>query len=97
VTQQPVYRHDCKSCVFLGGHGPVEEVGRVDLYFCPNSYGGSILSRFGSTGPEYWSAPVSVLRSWDVWRDAVVAAHFKETGLETGLLRAREQGLVPGD
>jgi hypothetical protein len=47
----PTYRHDCKSCVFLGRHNG------QDLYFCEQ--GGSIptvVARFGDEGSEYTSS-----------------------------------------
>lgn len=89
---QPAHRHNCGRCVFLGIY-LVEEMGMTDLYFCSNEYGGSILSRWGSNPPEYWSMPVCVVG--DV-RMHAFGGWFEQMGLQEGLLLARARGLVPG-
>lgn len=91
---QPVYEHGCKDCVFLTAH-PTKEEGMVDLYFCPNGYGGSVVSRWGSRGSEYWSVPAKVLQDGDM-EDAVFDDFLEHTGLKKGFHLARERGLLSG-
>lgn len=46
---QPRHQHDCSHCTFLGHHG------EVDLYFCGKSRGATVIGRFSSDGPDYFS------------------------------------------
>lgn len=59
---EPVWKHDCKSCIYLGTIKPrnKEDV-PVDCYWCSNKSDTapihvSILGRFGNEGLEYASS-----------------------------------------
>lgn len=56
----PVHQHDCQRCRYLG-HTRIDNH-EVDVYHCPDSDGGSMVLRYGSEGPEYWSMLVGLLR-----------------------------------
>ena len=45
-----LFLHDCESCVYLG---PYYAYTVEDLYWCPLSP--TVISRFGSDGPDYTS------------------------------------------
>lgn len=56
---KPIFAHDCTGCEFLGqtiGGGRI-----VDLYAHPSKYPGdisrdaTIIARYGSDGPDYYS------------------------------------------
>jgi len=58
--RKPAYRHDCPDCEFLGAFD-TKEGERRDLYYCPRTEpGGSLVSRYGSEGPEYASVALDV-------------------------------------
>ena len=61
----PTHTNDCKRCQYL--HSETLEGQTVDWYRCPKrggtNIGDSIIGRFGSEGPEYWSMPASVIES----------------------------------
>lgn len=64
----PKYEHDCTSCEYLGSYtydAPlVQGTERLtaDLWCCPTCVGGpSLIARYGSNGPEYASAPISIV------------------------------------
>lgn len=46
---KPRYKHDCKSCTFLGF------LQEFDLYTCPQGNFPTIVARFSSKGPDYFS------------------------------------------
>lgn len=56
--EQPVHKHDCNSCVFLGNYVLTRETSTdtLDLYYCPNEP--TVVARFGSDGPDYSSGLV---------------------------------------
>jgi hypothetical protein len=57
------HQHDCARCRFLGR---VRINFRdVDWYHCPGIMGGSVIGRYGSAGPDYWSAPVDAVARMD--------------------------------
>lgn len=43
------YKHDCDRCVSLG------EYKGMDLYFCQESFGPTVVARYGDDGPDYKS------------------------------------------
>lgn len=46
---KPRYKHDCKSCTFLG------LLQEFDIYTCPQRGNPTIVARFSSKGPDYFS------------------------------------------
>lgn len=53
---KPLYKHDCNKCIFLGSVFDVLNKVDADLYCCPMEVSGpSILVRYSSDGPDYWS------------------------------------------
>jgi len=57
---KPRFTHDCDSCRFLG----IVDIndGRHDIYVCETSLlGPTLIARFGNDGPEYCSAPYSLV------------------------------------
>lgn len=67
-ANQPVHKHDCDKCVFLGRHRDVARRNdrRYDLYYCPSDFGGAptVLARFGEDG-EYYSGMFGNVESLD--------------------------------
>lgn len=56
--QKPLYRHDCKDCIYLGS----DEI--RDYYFCieHSAYdSGTLIIRLGNYPGDYFSMPVKVL------------------------------------
>lgn len=56
--QKPLYRHDCKDCIYLGS----DEI--RDYYFCieHSAYdSGTLIIRLGNYPSDYFSMPVKVL------------------------------------
>lgn len=50
----PTHIHDCNDCTF---HGTQTIQGRaVDFYTCDDT----VIGRYGSDGPEYWSTLASI-------------------------------------
>lgn len=89
----PRYTHGCEHCVFLGDCGLVDR-GVADLYFCSNSYGGTLLSRWSSNPPDYWSVPATLLDESTEEQPAFVR-WVDSTGLRLAADRARKRGLLP--
>jgi hypothetical protein len=61
---EAMFTHDCDKCIFLGHMTLVTPtVGKCeyDLYWCPES--GSVVSRFGNEGGDYYSCQRGE-RSW---------------------------------
>lgn len=50
----PAHRHDCDSCAFHGTRNVGDK--KVDFYTC----GDTVIGRYGSDGPEYWSTLASI-------------------------------------
>lgn len=63
------YQHDCDACIPLG------EFGKFDLYACKagGSLGTSYIARYGSDGPEYASAPHSIVERCYIGSDRLSA------------------------
>lgn len=69
----PKYKHDCDQCHFVGNisyPGPLSDgsapLTNADLYYCERAesdMGGSVIARHSSDGPDYASAPVSIIKS----------------------------------
>lgn len=55
------HEHHCLGCVYLGSI-QVEGHGQVDWYRCGNG-NGTLLGRYGSDGPEYWSMPERIIET----------------------------------
>lgn len=51
--QGPRHQHDCSGCTFLGRNG------NEDVYFCDHV---DLIRRYGSSGEEYHSLPISIVR-----------------------------------
>lgn len=50
---KPIYKHDCRSCVFLGRY--VDCYGeKFDLYFCDTAVK-TVIARYSDDGPDYCS------------------------------------------
>jgi hypothetical protein len=45
----PRYKHDCKACQFIGC------LQEFDIYACPQGGNPTIVARFSSKGPDYFS------------------------------------------
>ena len=43
------YKHDCKACTYLG------QLREFDIYACPQAGNPTIVARFSSKGPDYFS------------------------------------------
>ena len=69
------WHHDCDECVGLFTEGG------EDWYVCPRSLGGgSLIARYGDEGPEYWSAPLSILAE-RVLEGAMLRAYAMARGI----------------
>jgi hypothetical protein len=57
---KPSFTHDCEKCVYIG-----TTIGSnlQDWYFCRGCDGGTLIARYGSDGPDYWSSPVCMIQS----------------------------------
>lgn len=57
MNMAPLYEHDSECCTYLGRHlqeeGPYR--GLYDLYYCPQMGRPTILARWSSSGPDYYS------------------------------------------
>lgn len=75
------YKHDCESCV------PIGRYHHYDLYFCPQEMldAPTLIARFGSDGPDYWSQLVQIALYSDVPKEPVFLY---------ALRCAQEKGLV---
>lgn len=74
-----VHKHDCTDCILLGG---TADAGRVyDLYFHPGD-DPTVVARYGSDGPDYYSglrdAANSKVLALAAWR-AVTEGHLHVT------------------
>lgn len=54
----PKFQHDCTACAFLGHYHD------HDVYLHGWPLHQSVIARFGDDGPDYASAPLSVVESW---------------------------------
>lgn len=67
LEDEPLYKHDCDACRFLGRYtydAPLIEGTQemaVDLYVCPQHGRPTVLARASSDGPNYSSFPLSIL------------------------------------
>jgi hypothetical protein len=52
---EPLYKHDCDRCIFLGNEEVDGEAG-LDWYICPGD-APTLICRFGDDGPNYSSYP----------------------------------------
>ena len=77
ATMEPKHKHDCEDCILLGVDGV------HDFYFCKNCDGGTLISRYGSGGPDYRSMPVELIKA------QATMFHGRELGvaLQLALLR----------
>lgn len=55
-----LYTHDCDKCRYLESDY-VEGHEMVDWYVCVDHFKASLIGRYGSDGPDYWSMPVSLI------------------------------------
>jgi len=55
------FKHDCKMCIFLGPESKDGDpiLADYDVFYCTGT--GSLVIRFGSNGPDYWSGKPSEL------------------------------------
>ena len=57
---KPRYTHDCDRCLFLG------QLGDRDWYYCAEQIGGgSVIGRYSSDGPDYWSMPLNMIKAYN--------------------------------
>lgn len=82
MTDQPLYEHDCTSCVFLGNFE--SEGDKYDLYYCPGGGYPTVIARYGSEGSHY-SSGIEIART----------GHCPHLG--EALRRAREREFEVGD
>jgi hypothetical protein len=63
-AREPIWIHDCDECEWLETD---YELG-LDYYLCepPRARAGSFIARYGGDGPEYWSAPLDMLRGGQI-------------------------------
>lgn len=56
------YEHDCKDCKFVAV--VALDGGLVDCYVCSRvgPLGRSVILRYGSRPPQYWSSPINQIR-----------------------------------
>lgn len=90
----PTHEHDCDACKFVETYELLGQDGMtvhtVDLYYCgsrTSGLGSSIIQRFSSDGPDYWSMPASLVPDPDLkaryWGDIAeerrphIEAYFK--------------------
>lgn len=72
---EPKFRHDCDACIFLG-RLELRGLLQADAYFCPREFfGGSIVLRHGSDGPDYSSMAIKLIpgdddQVWQTWNTA---------------------------
>ena len=56
-----LFEHDCDECRYMGRFVSDSDEGAWDLYYCPRQIlDGSIIARFGSSGPDYVSIPLKI-------------------------------------
>lgn len=80
---EPVYKHDCHACVFLGRYHS------HDLYICqPGEPVGTIIARHGNEGPDYGSGMEFGARPMRSGTDF-------DRVMRTAYLIAHDLGMVP--
>lgn len=57
----PMFEHDCKSCIFLGG-GSLESNPEIwyDYYYCSQGVRPTVIARYSSDGPDYLSGVYNI-------------------------------------
>jgi len=53
MSDEPLYQHDCKACRFLGSLTKDDKA--MDLYFCGEEPGSTVIARYSDEGPDYSS------------------------------------------
>ena len=56
MRTEPLYEHDCDACVFVGGSNL--EGTEYDYYYCPRCDEGTVIARYSSDGPDYYSTSI---------------------------------------
>jgi len=57
ILSGPEFIHDCQKCIYIG-----KIKNNSEIYLCPNGiFGGSLVARMSSEGPDYESYPVSII------------------------------------
>lgn len=95
--ESPKWEHDCEECKFLGRHTDHNNK-EMDLYWCPSNTPelSSVIGRWGSNGPEYYSQlpPEAVSCPEDFI--AVMKSRSKSYYYIEAMVRATERGLYTG-
>lgn len=88
ATMEPNHNHDCEKCKLLGMLWIGDDI--VDVYRCRSrSSLGSLIIRFGSDGPEYWSMPIDVINGIRTTPDD--GLYFKTAKLFVELSNPKEE------
>jgi hypothetical protein len=58
AAMRPTHTHDCRSCIFIASIYMGSE--NYDAYVCVGR-DPSVILRYGSEGPDYWSSPMSMV------------------------------------
>lgn len=58
VQMKPRHQHDCSACQYIAS--TFTDAGVRDWYVC-TGHDASIVGRASSYGPDYWSAPISMV------------------------------------
>lgn len=77
------HKHDCESCKFV--KSMTLEKRQVDWYVCKSVLGFTVVGRYGSNGPEYWSLPIEVLKSIPAEQGSIMAREARKIIEELGL------------
>lgn len=60
---QPKYTHDCQTCVFIGRVNMAGEERDAYYHHSKASFASTVILRYGSEGPDYWSCAVDMLKT----------------------------------
>lgn len=85
---KPKYKHDCNSCVFLGGYvSYYGEYKKTDLYFCPPS--NVIVERFSDEGSDY--------RSHNLTTGLLYHQNTRRPWIKECIARGVKKGIITGE
>lgn len=63
MKMNPKWTHDCTKCKYLGSMVVTGDT--LDWYTCGVDFQKTVIARHGDDGPEYWSMPVGIMRSFN--------------------------------
>jgi len=89
---KPKFKHDCDRCVFLGGFTRSASSikgnpQRVDLYYCPDAVGGTVLSRESDEPSNYTSVHLRFLIGQSYSSKNIIEAGKRALDYLTGKLQ----------